>query len=53
MISLATSLAGVTGAATADLTSVVGTSAELIKRRVQGAFGVYTTAEGMAKAQVC
>ncbi|KAI8466204.1 MAG: hypothetical protein J3K34DRAFT_434607 [Monoraphidium minutum] len=50
------SLAGAAGAtvaaATADASSVAGTAGELFKRGVQGAFGVYTTKEGMAKAQV-
>ena len=52
LVGAASALAGAAGAATADAVSTAGLAAELIKRRVQGAFGVYTTKEGLVKAQV-
>jgi hypothetical protein len=39
------------GSATSDVANVAGTAGELFKRSVQGLFGVYTTKEGIAKAQ--
>jgi hypothetical protein len=45
-------LATAAGSATSDAANVAGTAGELFKRAAQGVFGVYTTKEGLAKAQV-
>jgi hypothetical protein len=52
VLGFASALAATAGAATSDAVNVAGTAGELVKRRMQGAFGVYTTAEGLVKGQV-
>lgn len=49
---IAATLGTASGAAAANAVTVVDTAAELVKRKVGGAFGAFATTEGMVKAQV-